>query len=224
MIEISQLTAGYGVKTIISRLSFTADPAHSPVVLAGRNGSGKSTFLKALLGEIPFAGELKISPPNSGIGWLPQQFHLALRMPVADFVKLGSVEKKGLFPSFAYGAEQLVSEALAELEIGHLADSYTDALSGGEWQLVCLAQLLVQKTDIWLLDEPTASLDVYYKSLVFNFLWKKAGMGKTIILATHDLPFLPIYSGSLLSFPNPTQLKPLNEESLQEVLKLLQSK
>lgn len=218
MIEISQLTVGYGSKTVINRLSFLAGPSQSPVVLVGRNGSGKSTLLKAILGEIPCQGKINCSSQANGIGWLPQNYQVSLSMPVFDFVRLGTVKRSGLFPGFHSQADEKVSQALTELQIEQLKNAQTDTLSGGEWQLVCLAQLMVQEADVWLLDEPTASLDIYYKSLVFNFLWKMARSGKTILVSTHDLPFLPKENGSILFFPSTSGLVPISETSVQEAV------
>lgn len=224
MIEISELTAGYGSKTIISRFSFSSADHPGPLVLAGPNGSGKSTLLKAILGEISYSGKIQKLNPDQGIGWLPQNYHVGLRMPVVDFIRLGGTKGGKWFPSFVPDVESLAEKAINQLEIGHLARKFTDELSGGEWQLVCLAQLLIQPTQIWLLDEPTASLDVYYKSFIFNFLWEMGTQGKTIILATHDIPFLPTQNGWLLQFPQPSHPISISAESLDLITKQLSSK
>lgn len=105
--------------------------------------------------------------------------------------------KKGLF-RFSGNHKMLAEQALSELGISHLANKQTDEISGGEWQLICLAQLVAQPTDVWLLDEPTAFLDIHHKNRVFNFLWEKASEGKTIVISTHDLPFITTYSGTYL--------------------------
>lgn len=164
----------------------------------GRNGSGKSTVLKALLGQLPFEGQIQFLPKPQSVAWLPQQFHVSVRIPVLDFIALGTGMSEGIFPKRNSHAILLAKAALVELGMPHLGDKQTDELSGGEWQMVCLAQLVVQPTHVWLLDEPTAFLDIYHKNLVFNFLWRKAKGGKLILLSTHDLPFLPTEGGSYL--------------------------
>jgi len=221
LILVEKLTAGYGEKRIISRLSFLAQSSDSPLVLAGRNGSGKSTLLKAILGQIPFSGKIEIQNPKQSIGWIPQSYHLSLSIPVLDFVALGASKPDGLFASLPKNAKGKADESLTELMLDHLKNKRTDELSGGEWQLVCLAQLMVQETDIWLLDEPTSSLDIYYKSFVFNLLWRKAAEGKMIILSTHDLPFLPVESGTLLLFGNEYSTFPISKSSLEETIERL---
>jgi ABC-type Mn2+/Zn2+ transport system ATPase subunit len=224
LIRVEELTAGYGDKLVISRLSFLAQSQDSPLVLAGRNGSGKSTLLKAILGQIPFSGKIELSNPNQSIGWIPQSYQLSLSIPVIDFVALGASIPEGLFASLPKNAKSLAEEALVELKLEHLTNKRTDELSGGEWQLVCLAQLMVQETDIWLLDEPTSSLDIYYKSFVFELLWKKAKEGKMIILSTHDLPFLPNERGKILLFGGGFSNYPISKVSLEETLFYLSSK
>ena len=154
--------------------------------------------MKALLGQIPFQGAVVFQPKPDSIGWLPQHYQVSIRIPVLDFISLGNRNPNRIFPSKNEHSLSLAGKALGELGASQLADKQTDELSGGEWQLVCLAQLLVQPTDVWLLDEPTASLDIYYKTKVFQFLWDQARKGKTIVLSTHDLPFIPTESGSYL--------------------------
>ena len=221
MIYVEGLTAGYSEKQVISRLSFSCSSEDSPLVLAGKNGSGKSTFLKAVLGQIPFQGLIKLEESNSGIGWISQSYHISLSIPVIDFIALGTSKTKGVFTHLPSNAKDLAVAALLELGLDDLKEKKTDQLSGGEWQLVCLAQLMVQDTGVWLLDEPTSSLDIYYKSLVFNLLWKKSREGKLIIFSTHDLPFLPKERGKLLLFENEVSSFPISENSLAEAISRL---
>ena len=218
MIVVEELTAGYGEKTVISRLSFLVESRESPLVLAGRNGSGKSTLLKAILGQIPFSGKIEIKNPNQSIGWIPQSYQLSLSISVLDFVALGATKPEGLFATLPKQAKFQAEAAIEELNLNHLKKKKTDELSGGEWQLVCLAQLMVQEADIWLLDEPTSSLDIYYKSFVFSLLWRKASEGKIIVLSTHDLPFLPNAAGSILLFGNGYLTFPITKNSLEDTI------
>ena len=141
-----------------------------------------------------------------------------MSIPVVDFVAMGAAQPSGIFPAFASYGHAAARLAMNELQIAHLAEKRTDEVSGGEWQLVCLAQLAVQPTHIWLLDEPTASLDIYYKSMVFNYLWKKAAEGKTILLATHDLPFLPTHSGSLLLFEDNYSILSISAKTIEQAV------
>ncbi len=222
MIEVSGLTAGYGNKQVISRFSFFLEASQSPLVLAGSNGSGKSTLLRCLLNQISYQGAIQMPSDPNGIAWLPQGYSLPIDIPVSDFVALA-----GLHPSRPWSqpgkaeTDRAVAQ-LKELEMDHLAFKRTDELSGGEWQMVCLAQMAMQGSEIWLLDEPTAHLDLYFKNLVFHYLWKKSAEGKCIILSTHDIPFLPEKGGKFLLMDNQT-MPDINPETKKMVADRLRS-
>jgi iron complex transport system ATP-binding protein len=218
LIRISQLTVGYSNKTVINRLSFSAGSNDSPLILAGRNGCGKTSLMKAILGKIPYDGKIEFDGPTSQIAWLPQMYQISFRVPVLDFVAMGGADTKRLFPSVSASAVQKAKEALLQLGIEHLAEKPTDELSGGEWQLACLAQMKTQDASVWLLDEPTSSLDIGYKSLVFQFLWDEAANGKTILVSTHDLPFLPVRGGSILFLSDKPDFMPNSADNLQKVI------
>lgn len=158
---------------------------------------------------------------NARIAWLPQLYQIAFRVPLLDFVAMGGADSSGFFPSVASTVVQKAKDALQQLGIEHLAEKPTDELSGGEWQLACLAQLKTQNAPVWLLDEPTSSLDIGYKSLVFKFLWEEAANGKTILLSTHDLPFLPSKAGSILYLSEDQEFMKNSPENLDRVVRLL---
>ncbi len=221
MIRISQLTVGYRNKTVINRLSFSTGSNDSPLILAGRNGCGKTSLMKAILGKISYDGEIEFDGPTSQIAWLPQMYQISFRVPVLDFVAMGGAYTQRLLPSVSSSAVQRAKEALRQLGIEHLAEKPTDELSGGEWQLACLAQMKTQNASVWLLDEPTSSLDIGYKSLVFQFLWDEAANGKTILVSTHDLPFLPVHGGSILFLSQKPEFMPNSAENLQNVIQEL---
>jgi iron complex transport system ATP-binding protein len=137
---------------------------------------------------------------------------------------MGGADSTKLFPFVSSSAIQKAKEALLQLGIEHLAEKPTDELSGGEWQLACLAQLKTQDASVWLLDEPTSSLDIGYKSVVFQFLWNEAANGKTILLSTHDLPFLPTNGGSILYLSDQPEFMPNSADNIQKVIRTLQEK
>lgn len=203
---------------MINRLSFSAGSNDSPLILAGRNGCGKTSLMKAILGKIPYDGKIEFDGPTSQIAWLPQMYQISFRVPVLDFVAMGGADTQRLFPSVSAPAVQKAKEALLQLGIEHLAEKSTDELSGGEWQLACLAQMKTQDASVWLLDEPTSSLDIGYKSLVFQFLWDEAANGKTILVSTHDLPFLPVRGGSILFLSDKPDFMPNSADNLQKVI------
>ena len=221
MIDVSDLTVGYGNKTVINRLSFSVQPKDGPLVLAGRNGSGKSTLFKALLGQVSFQGQIRI---DGSVAWMPQQNKIAFRLPVPDFIALGAVENRSLFPNLLSGSREKAIELLEEFHLQHLQNAWTDTLSGGEWQLVCMAQMALQNASVWLLDEPSSSLDIFYKKLIFNHLWSQSEKGVQVILSTHDLPFLPRLQGKLLLFGSNMGLLTLSEETQITALNFLGSR
>lgn len=223
MIRIENLAAGYGNKTLFSRFSFSLNPGDSPLVLAGRNGSGKSTLLRILAGfRKPETGTVAFEKNRSNPAWLPQHFRMSLEIPVLDFVAMGTNKPgKWLFSRPESSRENSLL-ALEKLGISRLANQATNQLSGGEWQLVCLAQMLAQDTDTWLLDEPTASLDIAYKRKVLDLLWAEAASGKTIVFSTHDLPFLPETGGRLLLVNESPQVFANSAESRKTICGILE--
>lgn len=223
MIDVSELTAAYGKKSVISRLSFFISQDESPLALVGANGSGKSTLLKCLMGIHPYSGKTQIKSQGrkGSIGWLPQGFKVGLDVPVIDFIAMAQMEKDTNFLSNQTAEPEKVLSILEELEMEKLAQKTISQLSGGEWQMICLAQLAIQNADIWLLDEPTAHLDLYFKNLVFSYLWKKSSQGKCIIFSTHDIPFLPKAGGKFLLLENGAEFlenSPLNSCHLMDRL------
>lgn len=221
MIEIKNLTAGYNQKVVVSRLSFRLEQEQTPLIIVGKNGCGKSTLLKSILGFLPYTGFVSLSKSNFHKAWLPQNFSIGLPLPVLDFVALGRPSQKSIFPSLEATSKDAALEALRKLNLSHLADKYTHEISAGEWQLVALAQLMVENADVWVLDEPTSSLDVYYKNAVFHHLWEMAlALKKIIILTTHDIPFVPKSHGTflLLGGANSYTLLPNTPENHTQVL------
>lgn len=180
--------------------------------------------MKAILGKIPIEGKIEFESPDRRIAWLPQMYQISFRVPVLDFVAMGGSDTTRLFPSVTSLAVVKANEALKQLGIEHLAEKATDELSGGEWQMVCLAQMKTQDASVWLLDEPTSSLDIGYKSLVFDFLWEEAAKGKTILLSTHDLPFLPSNGGSVLYLSETPVFMKNSPENLDRVINILKEK
>jgi ATP-binding cassette subfamily F protein 3 len=181
MIQVSNLNKAYGLQTVFDGAGFTINPGER-VGLVGRNGHGKTTLFRMILGqEHPDSGTISI-PNDYRLGHLSQHIHFTedtvlkeacLSLPVADDEKDAS-----------YKAETIL------MGLGFTTDDFTvnpSGLSGGFQVRLKLAKVLVSDPNILLLDEPTNYLDIVSLRWLAQFLrsWQKE-----LIIITHDRSFM----------------------------------
>ncbi|MBC5994933.1 ABC transporter ATP-binding protein [Pontibacter cellulosilyticus] len=227
IVEVKNLVAGYGHRVLIRNLSFSV-PSPAFVAIIGHNGAGKTTFFKAFQQKIDYEGQLLLhnqdlkqlsNPAEKGLlSYLPQKNVINFPIKVHDLVVMGLFRKKRFFENYDTADYTQAAQILEQLQLSHLIDHDFTTLSGGEQQLVWLAQLMLQDAEIIFLDEPTQQLDVYYKNKVFSLLQDWAiTKGKTILCITHDLSNLVPLQGYLLNLSKPEPiLEPISAEVVQE--------
>ena len=182
LVALQAATLRFGERPLFEALSLGLAQGER-ACLVGRNGSGKSSLLKALAGEIePDAGE-RFLQPGAKVAYLPQDPALPPDQPVADYVAGG-------LPHAAGSAEAYRIEAvLAHLELD--GDRLLGTLSGGEGRRAALARALVCEPGVLLLDEPTNHLDLPTITWLEQEL---AGFRGAILLVSHDRAFLAAVS------------------------------
>ncbi len=198
MIRTSQLAAGHGGLSFLSGLDLRF-PAGQLWGIVGRNGSGKSTLLATLAGILkPVSGEvfwrdrpLRQWPrPQLALeaAFLPQHQPAVFPYTVEEFAGFGRLPWQRAGRSSRREDSRQVREAFRVLDLEALHGRGMTALSGGEAQRVCLAQVLVQNTPALLLDEPLAHLDLLHQLRVMRHLRELAERdGKLVLIAIHDL-------------------------------------
>jgi zinc/manganese transport system ATP-binding protein len=198
VIEAAGLAAGYGGRTIWSGADFRVGAGEFLTVL-GSNGAGKSTLLRMVLGLLPPAdGTLRVfgEPPrrgNPGIGYVPQRRALDpdLSISAEGIVGLGVDGHRWgvrLSRRDARQRREAVTEALAAVGAAGYARRAIGRLSGGEQQRLQLAQALVTRPRLLLLDEPLASLDLRSQQAVSQLVAElRAQQGFAVVLVTHDI-------------------------------------
>jgi iron complex transport system ATP-binding protein len=169
------------------------------VGLLGPNGSGKTTLLKIIGGVIkPHAGRVELDGKAieqltrrelaRRIAVVPQETHSPFDFSVIDMVLMGRYPHLGPFELEGAADLEIARDALAATGTGGLASRPFATLSGGEKQRVVIASALAQASDILLLDEPTAALDLGYQFEITALLRRlNAERGTTMIVSTHDL-------------------------------------
>ncbi|MBW8772253.1 MAG: ABC transporter ATP-binding protein [Gemmatimonadetes bacterium] len=168
------------------------------VAIAGPNGGGKTTLLRALLGGVPLtAGEAKVAGRSIGavpraelariVAALPQREEPAFALRVSEFVGLGRYAHLGPFTPAGPDDRALVRDALERCDAWDLRDRTTDTLSGGEWQRVRVARALAQAPRALLLDEPTAALDVRHTMELLELVRDLVAGGLGAMVVTHEL-------------------------------------
>lgn len=168
-------------------------------VLIGKNGIGKSTFLRSINGELtPLQGDIQIQ------GTSTRAFSIASRaktlsftaagfqgipyLTTKEYVALGRTPHTGILGKLNTEDEDCVRAALETTGIAHLSDRFTDQLSDGERQLSTIARAIAQQTPVILLDEPTAFLDYSNKRALMQTLIRIAKEeNKCIVLSSHDI-------------------------------------
>jgi len=199
LIEIKHLWKTYGANVVLENLSLSIE-AGEFCTLVGPSGCGKSTFLRMLLGEespskgvFLFEGKPFPKEPSVERGIVFQRYSLFSHLTVLENVMLGIElgESRFLGKLFGSAKKRARSEATSMLEavgLGDVLHQYPSALSGGMQQRLSIAQSLVKKPKLLLLDEPFGALDPGIRAdmhaLILD-LWKKNNL--TVVMVTHDL-------------------------------------
>jgi iron complex transport system ATP-binding protein len=169
------------------------------VGLLGPNGSGKTTLLRIIDGMLtPQSGRVSIDGLNVAamprralarrIAVVPQDTHAAFDFSALDIVLMGRYAHLGRLQLEGADDLRIAREAMAATATAALESRVFDTLSGGEKQRVVIAGALAQASDILLLDEPTASLDLRYQLDIASLLRSlNRERGTTMLLSTHDL-------------------------------------
>ncbi len=199
VLEINQLWAGYPDGVVLEDINLTLQPLDF-VGIIGPNGGGKTTLLKTILGLLPpLRGEIRImgQPVRVGrkqIGYVPQYVEFDRDFPITvwDVVRMGRVGQRGLLRRFSNADDDLVAEALRQVEMLPLRNRLIGELSGGQRQRVYIARALAVQPQILLLDEPTSSVDPQVKSNIYDLL-QTLNERITLLLISHDVGTISSY-------------------------------
>ena len=181
ILSVRNLAVTFDSRTVIHGLNFDLR-AGDDLAVIGPNGSGKTVLLKALLGLLPFDGEIRWSP-NARLGYVPQKVAADPRMPINIQDLLAAKARFLKLPAQAV-------DAVAET-VGLTAELLTTSvgvLSGGQFQKALIAFALLGDPNVLLFDEPTASLDELAEERIYELVAQlRQEKGMTVILVSHDL-------------------------------------
>ena len=190
VIEASNIKKQYDGKVVFSNVDFIVERKER-IAFVGKNGEGKSTLSKIIVGEESYEGNLKIGH-NVSIGYFAQNEAERLDQEktvfqTIDDIATGEVRKnvRNLLGSFLFGGDSI--------------DKKVKVLSGGEKSRLAMCRLLLQPYNLLVLDEPTNHLDMRSKDVLKNSLLKYDG---TLIIVSHDRDFLQGLSNKVYEFRN----------------------
>lgn len=213
VIEARSLSVSIGTRRIVSKVEFLAS-AGAVTIIVGPNGSGKTTLMKAVSGELPYAGTVALNGHEIAHlkPWLlaakravlAQATTLAFPFTVREIVRLGLSAGR---PSVSLaGMEQLPELALERVDLSSYAGRFYQELSGGEQQRVQLARVLCQ---VWepvldgaprylLLDEPVSSLDIKHQLIIMEIARDFARRGGGVVAVLHDLNLASVFADKMV--------------------------
>lgn len=214
MIELKELTVGYGQRTLLDKVSAQLTGGQL-VALLGRNGTGKSTLLRAMMGlEKPQGGAILLQEKNI-VSLKPEELARNISFVTTDKVRIANlrcedVVSMGRAPYTNWIGQlqpedkERVVEAMRLVGMSDYAEKTMDKMSDGECQRIMIARALAQDTPVILLDEPTAFLDLpnrYELCLLLKKLAQKEG--KCILFSTHDLDIALSLCDTIMLIDNP---------------------
>ena len=188
VVEADHVTKSYGDKTILKDISLLVERG-SKIAFVGQNGQGKSTFIKAIVNEFEYQGEIKLGH-NVQVGYFAQNQAEYLD---GEITLLQTMENAATDTNRSKVRDMLGSFLFR----GDDVDKKVKVLSGGERNRLALCKLLLQPINVLVMDEPTNHLDIKSKNVLKAALQKYEG---TLLLVSHDRDFLQGMSNLVYEF------------------------
>lgn len=197
IIEVKNLVVSINKKEIVHDISFGI-PEGKITAIIGPNGCGKSTTLKAISRNLPYAGSVSFKGRDV-VGFSRKEFARALAvltqspqaptdLTVLDLVNMGRFPYHSFFGGSTPEDEKEVSWALEQTNMTGMKERLLATLSGGERQRAWIAMALAQKPEVLFLDEPTTYLDICHQLEVMQLLVKlNKELGLTVVMVVHEL-------------------------------------
>lgn len=194
-VQVRGVTVSFGSRRVLDGVDLDLH-AGEVLVLVGPNGTGKSTLLAVVAGDLePEAGTVTIHGKPVG-DWrlqalareravLTQEQRISFPFPVRDVVEMGRAPWRGRPEEDLDDLE--VAAAMQTTEVEHLAARSFGSLSGGEKGRASFARVLAQQTGILMLDEPTAALDIGHQETLLATAAERARAGAAVLVVLHDL-------------------------------------
>ncbi|AYN43845.1 metal ABC transporter ATP-binding protein [Streptomyces dangxiongensis] len=201
VIALRGVSAELGARPVLRGIELTVGRGEV-VALLGANGSGKSTAVRTVIGQVPVSGgtvELFGTPRRSfrdwaRVGYVPQRTTAAGGVPatVTEIVSSGRLSRTR-FGVFRRADRQAVHRALELVGMADRAKDPVDALSGGQHQRVLIARALVCEPELLIMDEPMAGVDLASQEVLARTLRQQVEAGTTVLLVLHELgPLEPL--------------------------------
>ncbi len=188
-LSLEKVGANYGRRTVLLDVNTGVLRGGGLTAVIGPNAAGKSTLFKRIANLTSGPGTVHLSDTakgSEGICYMPQDTGANAVLTVYESVLLSAKQGSGWKVKDAELAE--IDRVLGELRIADLAFRGLGELSGGQRQLVSIAQALVRKPEVLLMDEPTSALDLFRQIEVLGFMKRlSAQSGMAVLIALHDL-------------------------------------
>jgi len=195
MIEFSDVKIRYGRREVVRGASFRAENG-AVTVLLGKNGSGKSSLLRAAAGTQRYTGDILLDGVSLAdlprrerakrLGYMPQT-PPETELTVEELLLCGLAPHRGVLEAAGNADRAAAKEILDRTGLTVFGDCPVAALSGGERQRAYFAMLLAQNAPNLILDEPTANLDTEYRQMVYDFLRDARQAGKAVLVVMHHI-------------------------------------
>ncbi len=216
MIELKDFSIGYGDRTLLAKVNVRIANGEL-TALIGRNGTGKSTLLRAIAGlNHGYKGKILLNSTDikdmqpglmaRNLAFVSTERTRIPNLRCRDVVAIGRAPYTDWIGRLRPADQTIVAEAIAAVEMEDYADRTMDTMSDGECQRIMIARALAQSTPVILLDEPTSFLDMPNRYELCTLLSKLAHeKGKCVLFSTHELDIALTLSDSI-SFIAPPEL------------------
>lgn len=208
VLNIENLSFSYPSHSVISDLNCRLEKGRL-VALLGKNGCGKTTLFRCILGLLrPQKGSIRIKEKSlldysvkelgNAIAYIPQEHYPIFNYRVFEVMMLGFASKLSVFSTPKDEDYKKALDVLRDLNVEYLMEKRYRELSGGERQIVLIARAVLQGASLMIMDEPTANLDYGNQIRIMKYIRNLANNGYTVLLSTHNPEYALLYCDETL--------------------------